>query len=145
MSIERVAVIGSGLMGHGIAQVAAMSGQEVSLIDISDELLAKAVQKIEGSLNRFSEKGKIKESPEDILKRIKTTTSLGDGLSDADYIIEAVSEDPADNKFVVAAAEAEADYIVSGDRHLRDLGSYQGIRILSPDEFLRVLDIGGEE
>lgn len=66
-------------------------------------------------------------------------------VTPADISIEAVSEDPADNKFVVAAAEAEADYIVSGDRHLRDLGSYQGIRILSPDEFLRVLDIGGEE
>jgi 3-hydroxyacyl-CoA dehydrogenase len=64
MAIDKVAVIGSGLMGHGIAQVAAMSGQEVSLIDISNEVLAKAMEKIGNSLNRLSEKGRIKESPE---------------------------------------------------------------------------------
>jgi len=66
-------------------------------------------------------------------------------VTPADITIEAVPEDPADNKFVVAAVETEADYIVSGDRHLKDLSSYHGIRIVSPDEFLRVLDIGGEE
>jgi len=66
-------------------------------------------------------------------------------VTPADITIEAVPEDPADNKFVVAAVEAEADYIVSGDRHLKVLSSYHGIRIVSPDEFLRVLDIGGEE
>ena len=61
----------------------------------------------------------------------------------ADIIIEAVPEDPADNKFVTAAAEAEADYIVSGDRHLRNLGSYHGIAIVSPDQFLQILDLEG--
>ena len=66
-------------------------------------------------------------------------------LTPADITVKAVPEDPADDKFVVAAVEAEADYIVSGDRHLRDLGSYQGIRILSPDEFLGVLDSKDEE
>jgi len=93
LSIERVAVIGSGLMGHGIAQVAAMSGQEVSLIDISDEFLGKALHRIKDSLNKLSDKGRIKESPESILKRIKTTTDLPGGVSDADYVIEAVFED----------------------------------------------------
>ncbi len=93
MSINKVAVIGSGLMGHGIAQVAAMSGQEVSLIDISNEFLAKALEKIEDSLNRLSKKGKIQESPEQVQRRIKTTTNLGNGVSDADFVIEAVFED----------------------------------------------------
>ncbi len=66
-------------------------------------------------------------------------------VTPANITIETVPEDPTDNKFVVAAVEAGADYIVSGDRHLRDIGSYHGIRIVSPDEFLRVLGIGGEE
>jgi len=61
MSIDKIAVIGSGLMGHGIAQVGAMSGQEVTLIDTSDELLTRAMHKIEESLERLSARGK-KES-----------------------------------------------------------------------------------
>lgn len=93
MTVNKVAVIGCGLMGHGIAQVAAMSGQEVSLIDISDEALAKAMQKIEDSLNRLSKKGRIQESSEQVQKRIRTTTNLGKGVSDADCVIEAVLED----------------------------------------------------
>ncbi len=57
----------------------------------------------------------------------------------ANIVIEAISDDPGDDNFIVAAVEGEADYIVSGDHHLKSLGSYQGIRIISPDEFLRVL------
>ena len=93
MSIEKISVIGSGLMGHGIAQVAAMSGQEVSLIDIKDEFLEKAVQKMSDSLDRLSAKGKIQESPESVLKRIKTTTDFRSGVSGTDCVIEAVFED----------------------------------------------------
>jgi len=85
-------VIGSGLMGHGIAQVAAMSGQEVALIDVSDELLEKATQKIGDSLNKLSGKGIIKESPNDVMKRLWTSTNIPDGVRHADCVIEAVSE-----------------------------------------------------
>jgi len=70
-----------------------MSGQEVSLIDISDEALTKAMQKIEFSLGKLSEKGKIKESPGQVQQRIKTATNIGSGVSDADCVIEAVFED----------------------------------------------------
>ena len=55
--LTQVAVIGSGLMGHGIAQVAATSGQEVTLIDIKDEFLARGMQRITDSLTKFAEKG----------------------------------------------------------------------------------------
>lgn len=57
----------------------------------------------------------------------------------AEIKIEAVPEDPADDKFIIAAVEGEADYVVSGDRHLRNLESYRGIRIISPSEFVRIL------
>jgi len=62
----------------------------------------------------------------------------------AEIEIEAVPEDPEDNKFIVAAVEGDADYIVSGDRHLRDLKSYRDIEIVSPSEFVRILDSGTE-
>jgi len=95
-------------MGHGIAQVIAVSGQEVSLIDISDELLAKAMLKIEGSLAKLSAKGKIAENPDDVLKRIRTTTSLQSGISSADYVIEAVPEDIQLKRKIMSEADSYA-------------------------------------
>lgn len=58
----------------------------------------------------------------------------------AEIQIEAIPEDPEDNKFITAAVEGEASYIVSGDRHLKKLESYRGIKIVSPSEFVQVLD-----
>jgi putative PIN family toxin of toxin-antitoxin system len=52
--------------------------------------------------------------------------------------ISAISEDPADNKFIECAVAADAKYIISGDRHLLNLKAYKGIRILPPTEFLKV-------
>ncbi|MFC1980646.1 3-hydroxyacyl-CoA dehydrogenase NAD-binding domain-containing protein [Chloroflexota bacterium] len=108
MSIEEIAVIGSGLMGHGIAQVAAMSGQEVSLIDISEAALEQAMQKIGDSLNRLHEKGRIRENPQSVVKRIKTTTSLSEGVSKADYVIEAVFEDINLKKEIMSETDSHA-------------------------------------
>lgn len=93
MSVERIAVIGSGIMGHGIAQVAAISGQDVSLIDSQDEPLEKAMTKIEKSLTKLFDKGKIREAPEVVLGRIRTTKDLAVGVKDTDCVIEAVFED----------------------------------------------------
>ena len=59
--------------------------------------------------------------------------------------LAAVIDDPSDNKFLAAAVEAEADCIVSGDRHLKALSSYQEIRIISPGEFIQMLDSEGRE
>lgn len=52
-------------------------------------------------------------------------------------ILRVVPEDPTDDKYVSCALEAGAEYIVSGDEHLKQLGNYRGIRIISPAEFLR--------
>ena len=54
--------------------------------------------------------------------------------------LKKVIEHTSDHKFLVAAVEGKADYIVSGDRHLRDLGAYKGIKIVSATEFLQVLE-----
>jgi len=89
-----VAVLGAGLMGHGIAQVAAhMAKYEVSLIDVKQEFLDNGMKMIRGSLQKFLEKGKISEEEMDkILGRIHPTVDLREAVVDADLIIEAVPE-----------------------------------------------------
>ncbi len=91
MSLSRIGVIGSGNMGNGIAQVAAQSGYQVTLFDISQEQLAKAKATMEKSLAKLSEKGKLKESPSAILEKLKFTTQFDD-LKTAEFVIEAASE-----------------------------------------------------
>lgn len=93
MEIKNVTVIGSGIMGHGIAQVVATAGCNVQLNDISDEFLQKAKGKIEKSLDKGISKGKISESDKGaILSRITFTTDLPQAAKDADLIVEAVPE-----------------------------------------------------
>ncbi len=90
--IDTVGIVGSGTMGSGIAQLVAASGYELILIDLNDELLKKAVSKINKNLSRLVDKEKIKkEIHQEILLRIKTSTNLDD-LSDCEIVIEAVSE-----------------------------------------------------
>lgn len=91
MEIKKILVVGSGLMGSGIAQICAQSGIEVFLEDIEQEVIDKALKNIKWSLTKLIEKGKIKENMEDILKRIKTTTDLS-SVPQVDLVIEAVFE-----------------------------------------------------
>lgn len=90
-SVESIGIIGSGTMGNGIAQVAASAGYRVTLFDISQTQLDKAIQIISKSLAKLSEKGKLKESPEQILKRIQTATQL-ESLKEVHFVIEAATE-----------------------------------------------------
>lgn len=91
--LKKVAVVGSGAMGHGIAELLAMAGYEVTMIDINDELLTKAIEKIKWSLNKFVEKKRIRREDADAtLARIHTTTSYEQAAKDIDLAIEAVPE-----------------------------------------------------
>ncbi len=87
----KFAVVGSGTMGHGIAEVLAIHGHEVKLIDISWDILNRAKQKMDESLRKFYEKGIIKEDPSVIFSRIEMSTSY-DVVNDIDFAIEAVPE-----------------------------------------------------
>ena len=90
--IERIAVIGAGSMGHGIAQVAGMAGFNVILIDVNKDALESSIKRICWSLNRFVEKGKISgKDKEEVLMGIKTSTEMGEASS-SDFVIEAVPE-----------------------------------------------------
>ncbi|MFJ4843854.1 MULTISPECIES: 3-hydroxyacyl-CoA dehydrogenase family protein [unclassified Streptomyces] len=89
---KKLAVVGAGLMGSGIAQVSAQAGYEVVLRDITDEALARGRSGIEASYERFVAKGKLSaEEAAASLGRITTTTDL-DAAADADIVVEAVFE-----------------------------------------------------
>ena len=89
---EKIAIVGAGLMGSGIAQVSAVGGYDVTLRDVTDEALARGVAGIEKSLRRFAQKGAISESDVDAaLNRITTTTDLG-AAAEADIVVEAIFE-----------------------------------------------------
>ncbi len=91
MEVKKVIVVGSGLMGSGIAQVCAQAGIHVFLNDVSREALAKAIKNIEWSVGKFIEKGKLAEKKETIIDRITPITDLGPA-KDIDLAIEAVFE-----------------------------------------------------
>jgi len=95
MDIRRVLVVGAGLMGGGIAQVAALAGYRVSLRDVSQQMLDKAMSNIAWSLGKFVEKGQFAaEARESALGRLSPTLAL-DAAAEADFAVEAVFEDKA--------------------------------------------------
>jgi 3-hydroxybutyryl-CoA dehydrogenase len=90
--IEKVGVLGAGLMGHGIAQVAVQAGYEVVLREVDEATLAKGVGKIEKQLARAVEKGKSSQEEADAVRgRIRGTVDYGD-LAECDLVIEAITE-----------------------------------------------------
>ena len=92
--LNKITVLGSGIMGHGIAQISAMNGYQVVLRDIEQRFLDSAMDKIKWSLNKLVEKNKIKEEESDkIYGRIKPIVDLKEALIDTDLLIEAVPED----------------------------------------------------
>jgi 3-hydroxybutyryl-CoA dehydrogenase len=92
MEIKKVGVLGCGLMGSGIAQVAASAGFETVVREVSDDLIKKGFAGIEKSLAKFAEKGTIDTTQQqEIRNRLSGTTSFED-LSDCDIIIEAIIE-----------------------------------------------------
>jgi 3-hydroxybutyryl-CoA dehydrogenase len=91
MEVKKVIVVGSGLMGSGIAQVCAQAGIQVFLNDASEDALNKAIKNIEWSVGKFIEKGKLTEEKKTILGRITPIKDLEKG-KDVDLAIEAVFE-----------------------------------------------------
>ena len=95
MSIERIFVIGAGLMGHGIAQVSAAAGKQVTLADRTQDLAEKGKQRIAGNMKRQVDKGKLEPATANaILDRITTTEGTA-GAGNHDLVVEAVFEDEA--------------------------------------------------
>lgn len=93
MDVTKVTVLGAGIMGNGIAQVAAQSGLDVKMRDIEDKFLENGMNTIKQSLGRMVKKEKITQADADaVVARIKCTTDLIEAVKDADVVIEAVPE-----------------------------------------------------
>ena len=91
--IERIAVLGAGVMGHSIAQIAAGAGYDVTIRDIDQKFLDGARQMIERNLNRNVERGRMTEEAAEALKgRITYTLDLRRAVEDADLVVEAIPE-----------------------------------------------------
>lgn len=98
MEIKKVGVVGCGLMGGGIAQVAAQSGYDVVVSEVNEQLLNSGLERIRSNLRRSVEKGKLSEAQmNEILARIKGTLAL-DSFGDCDIVIEAVIENMAEKR-----------------------------------------------
>ena len=93
MAVKNITVLGSGVMGHGIAQVSATAGYDVVLRDIKQEFLDKAMEKIKWSLDKLVSKEKIsKDEGDAIFSRITPVVDLGDAVKNAELVIEVVPE-----------------------------------------------------
>jgi enoyl-CoA hydratase/3-hydroxyacyl-CoA dehydrogenase len=92
--VLKIAVIGAGEMGHGIAELAALHGHQVSMRDIKQEYLDHGMERLRWSLDKLVEKAQIRpEQAKEAIARIRPTLDLAEAVRDADFVIEAVFED----------------------------------------------------
>lgn len=105
MNIDKVAVLGCGLMGSGIAQVCAQSGRDVTVVEVSNELLQKGLGGIKRVLDKQVEKGKLTaDSRDGIMSRIHGSTRLEDAAP-ADIVIEAIVENIQEKRKTYSALD----------------------------------------
>jgi 3-hydroxybutyryl-CoA dehydrogenase len=105
MAIERVGVVGCGLMGSGIAQIAAQAGCTVVVREVSEERLNKGLASIEKGLNKFVEKGTLSVADRNAARgRLRGTTKLED-LKDSDLVVEAIIEQLPDKRELYSALD----------------------------------------
>jgi 3-hydroxybutyryl-CoA dehydrogenase len=139
MSIQRIGVIGAGLMGNGIAQVSAQAGVEVTMVDINDAAVQKGVATIAGSLDRLLKKDKITAADKDAaLARITATTDYA-ALADVDLVIEAATENPAIKFKILQQIEGvvRADAIIATNTSSISITQLAAV-LKSPQRFIGV-------
>jgi 3-hydroxyacyl-CoA dehydrogenase len=106
--MEKIAIIGAGLIGRGWAMVFARAGHQVALYDVDAQALKTNLTVIRGALRDLRAARIVKEAPDKIYKRIRAAASLEDALAGADYVQENVSETLAAKKKIFAAMDALA-------------------------------------
>ncbi|MHA1770282.1 MAG: 3-hydroxyacyl-CoA dehydrogenase [Candidatus Thorarchaeota archaeon] len=109
MDVKRITVIGSGLMGSGIAYVSAWNGFEVVMVDIKQEAIDAGMERIRNDVMTGIEKGKMSlADAEALMSHLRATTDTADAVKDADLIIEAIFENMEVKKKVFADVDAKA-------------------------------------
>ena len=143
--IGRVAVLGAGTMGHGIAQVAAMAGCDTALVDATRELAEAGLVRIRENLEGGVKRGKVAEADANAaLRRIRPTADLAEAVAEADLIIEAVPErmDIKTAIFASVQAVAKPDAILASNtsslsitdlqRSIAQPGRFIGLHFFNP-------------
>jgi 3-hydroxybutyryl-CoA dehydrogenase len=151
--IKQVGVLGAGLMGHGIAQVAAQAGYEVVLREVDDATLTKGIGKIEKQLARAVEKGKASQEDADAVRgRIQGTTDYGD-LAGCDLVIEAITENLALKlemwKEVDEIVKAEAVFatntsslsVIDQAASTSRPGQFVGLHYFNPAQVMKLVEV----
>lgn len=152
--IRRAAVIGSGAMGAGIAQVIAQANVPVTIHDISEGNLANAVEQIEKFIWRGAEKGSYsKEQADETMRLVSTTTDLGQAIEDAEIVIEAIFEDIEAKKDLLRNIErlAPASTIFASNTSslsisemgtaLNHRGRIVGVHFFNPVPVMRLVEV----
>ncbi len=107
MEIHKIFVVGAGTMGNGIAQIAATSGYQVTVMDVAPEQLARAQAGVAKSVDKLFGKGVLSEAQRDAALNITYVGSM-EGIGDADLVIEAATENPALKMKIFADIDAAA-------------------------------------
>jgi len=125
-------VLISGLLWEGLPnRILTLIKQGEVTLCLSPEI----VEEVEAVIKRDKFKGRVRELETKVGELVSSILAQANIYS-TEGTIEAIEEDPDDNMFLSCALYAGAEYIVSGDKHLLDLGFYSGIKIFSPREFL---------
>ena len=152
--LNKITVLGSGIMGHGIAQISAMNGYQVVLRDIEQKFLDSAMDKIKWSLDKLVEKNKIKKEESDkIYGRIKPIVDLKDALIDTDLLIEAVPEDLNLKKKVYSEVDqfAEEKTVYASNTSTLPIseisqltsrpGRFIGLHFFNPPQLMKLVEV----
>ena len=153
-SIDTVAVLGAGTMGHGIAQVCAAAGCDVRLYDINDDAVAAGVTLIRGNLSKGIERGKVTEEERDgLLARLSTTTVVADAVDGVDLVIEAAPEsmdlkerifaevDAAAPKHAILASNTSSLSIGTIATAVSDPGRFIGLHFFNPVHIMKLVEV----
>jgi len=154
MEIKNITVLGSGIMGHGIAQVSAMAGYNVVLRDIEQQFLDKAMGKIKWSLDKLVSKEKISEEQRDeIFSRIIPIVDLNDAVRNSDLVIEAVPEimdlkkkvyaelDKVANDSVIFASNTSTLPITEIADTISRPEKFIGIHFFNPPQLMKLVEV----
>ncbi|MGN6822529.1 MAG: 3-hydroxyacyl-CoA dehydrogenase family protein [Candidatus Nitrosocosmicus sp.] len=154
MALRNITVLGSGIMGHGIAQISAMSGYKVILRDIEKQFLDKAMEKVKWSLQKLTEKNKITDKQaEEFYNNITPLIDLNEAVKDADLIIEAVPEDynikknvykeldqTSDNKAIYASNTSTLP-ITELSKLTQNSQKFIGVHFFNPPQIMKLVEV----
>jgi 3-hydroxybutyryl-CoA dehydrogenase len=151
--IEKVGVLGAGLMGHGITQVAAEAGYDVVVREVDEATLAKGIGKIEKQLARAVEKGKVEQADADAVRaRIHGTVHYHE-LADCDLVIEAITEslplklemwatvDEVVKSEAIFATNTSSLPVIDQAAHTSRPDHFLGLHFFNPAQVMKLLEV----